>query len=237
MQDILGQEIKVGSLVIPTNASTFYTRPLVVTRIGSSEKIQLDGCSYGQAAYMVEVSESFKKMKGQEAFDALIEQHREAFNYDAVTVKPKAMQYAIVLMNEIVDWEKKIFKQRFFLVGSNARTLSERNAERKKKVDSFFSPEEVGRSSCYSLSVPGNITYYGNEWGRTAEFHFRYSYDSEEFSTKRIKLMNLEKYIDSMEIPDVAEVEEGCKLLYNQMVKDCHNDAKIKQFKFSAREY
>jgi hypothetical protein len=94
--DILGQEIKVGDVVVATNQSTIYNQVHVVTRLGSADKIQVNGSSYAKAVYLMVINEQYKIAKGEEKFDALRMQHEEYMNEERVVKKPHTPRFLVL---------------------------------------------------------------------------------------------------------------------------------------------
>ena len=91
MKDCFGQEIKVGSFVIPTNRSSIYfydpNNIPVVTRIGSTEKVQVNGGAYYNADYLLVVDTIYKQVFGENQYINRIKEVESEFNTQKVMRK------------------------------------------------------------------------------------------------------------------------------------------------------
>ena len=84
MLDLLGQTINVGDFVVGGTSSSFtnYGKPHVVTRIGSTEDVQLNGAAYAKAKLLVVVTEQYKYFKGDDACYALRTEYVDTMNHE-----------------------------------------------------------------------------------------------------------------------------------------------------------
>ena len=109
MLDMLGQEIKVGDLVLggsKSSITSYSGTPHVCTRIGSKEKIQVNGSSYGNADYMVVCTQQMVHFKGQEYVDNLKAEYAERINVEPVKEKDKPVRYLVIRMQNSYSKQK-----------------------------------------------------------------------------------------------------------------------------------
>lgn len=85
--DILGREIKVRDIVVATNNSSVYPQIHVVTRLGSENRVQLNGSSYAMAEYLMVCTEQYVIQKGQKEADTFVNKCAEFFDDEQVVKK------------------------------------------------------------------------------------------------------------------------------------------------------
>jgi len=99
--DYFKREIQVGDLVVPLNSSTFWShggKPLVCTRIGSDDKVQINGSSYGNAGYFLVVNEQCAHA-GMDC-EAIRDMMREHFNFTPVEDKKPSRRFLLVAISD-----------------------------------------------------------------------------------------------------------------------------------------
>jgi hypothetical protein len=199
-KDYFGREIKVGDVVIFTNNSSLYIwrgeKAAVVTRLGSDDKIQINGSSYGKADYTLVVTEQFKHQFGEEAYNALVEDQREHLNEKPVEKKLPSPKY---WLRKEQDYSK-LLPVRLFVLKIQANNGPETYAQTKAFFDSI--PDfDCKDYSGYRMSRGLNKR---NEWS--------YADVSQLMTAKRMKELGFEDLLDkSQEI--TSDMPEFTKLL------------------------
>jgi hypothetical protein len=196
-KDYFGREIKVGDVVIFTNNSSLYIwrgeKAAVVTRLGSDDKIQINGYSYGKADYTLVVSEQFKHQFGEEAYNALIEAQREHLNEKPVEKKAPSPKY---WLRKEQDYGKTTYVRLFVL-----KIQASNGPEICNQVNSFFDSIPNFKRNTYRSSKGLNKR---NQWS--------YSGVEQLMTAKRMKELGFENLLDkSQEI--TSDMPEFTKLL------------------------
>lgn len=200
--DCLGQTISTGDVVLPTNGSTFYTKPLVVTRLGSTDRIQLDGNSYGEAKLMIKVNEQYIYAKGQQAFDKLVADQKHNIQDTPVPKAKVTPKYVIIGQSDYGtgDYLNRVKDTNvvFSVVCIEDGTVgSLYDAVRPVR-------DAVHKNQCYSYKPSVDSKY--DILVKSAKFH--YSYDaSSMIGIKKIRELNLERYVGGTIPPSTAEYQ------------------------------
>ena len=163
MRDVIGQNLQVGDVVIPSSGSTGYMKPAVVTRLGSeeSQKVQLDGCSYYQCSYLVKINEQIKLSKGVAYFNALVEEQRHNFNTEAVAKKEPSARYCVLLANNRANGTDK-----FYCI-----KLTGKKSEYSKQMCTFTDSLGINRwdAKCLIVTREDELKFV-DYWGRGVAF-------------------------------------------------------------------
>lgn len=102
MLDLLGQTINVGDLVVGGTQSSFsnYGIPHVVTRIGSTEDVQLNGSSYAKAKLLVVCTQQYAWHAGDEKVKELRTEYAEQINYEPVKTPKASVRYFVIKLED-----------------------------------------------------------------------------------------------------------------------------------------
>lgn len=164
--DILGQEIKVGDVVVATNQSTIYNQVHVVTRLGSADKIQVNGSSYAKAVYLMVINEQYKIAKGEEAFDTLRMQYEDQMNEERVVKKPNSPRFIVLQYGSYMNGSRDP-NPVFYVVGTCTT-----NQETFKKVIELTKDCNKGeyfrKNSLYPKSMCFSYQDVGRNFSRKA---------------------------------------------------------------------
>ena len=129
--DILGREVKVGDIVVCTNNSSAWQQIYVVTRLGSSDRIQVNGLSYLMADYTMVCTEQYIIAKGEAEAKALIEANKQFFKEEQVQKKLPSPKFLVYRFKHYKD--PKV-KPRYFVV-----SIQGASQENYKQIKEFFS--------------------------------------------------------------------------------------------------
>ena len=197
----LGQTIQTGDVVLPTNGSTFYTTPLVVTRLGSTDRIQLDGSSYGEAKLMIKVNEQYIYAKGQQAFDNLIAAQQNKIDTTPVPKAKVTPKYVIIGQS---DYGTGDYHNRVMDTNVVFSVVCIEDGTAGSLYDSVQPVRDaVHKNQCYSYQQS-----FANRFGDNIPHKFHYSYDaSSMIGIKKIRELNLEQYIGGTIPPGTAEYQ------------------------------
>lgn len=202
--DCLGQTISTSNVVLPTNGSTFYTTPLVVTRLGSTDRIQLDGSSYGEAKLMIKVNEQYIYAKGQQAFDELVAAQKHKIDTTPVPKAKVTPKYVIIGQSDYASArgsgnphnEVKDTNVVFSVVCIKDGTVGSMYDSVRPVCD------DVHKNQCYSYKPSADSKYDI----LVKPHRFNYSYDTNSMiGIKKIRELNLEQYIGGTIPPYSAE--------------------------------
>lgn len=205
--DCLGQTIQTGDVVLPTNGSTFYTTPLVVTRLGSTDRIQLDGSSYGKAKLMIKVNEQYIYAKGQQAFDELVAAQKHKIDTATPVLKAKVTpKYVIIGQSDYASARS---------TGNPHNEVKDTNVVfsvvciKDSTVGSMYDSvrlvrDAVHKDQCYSCKPSADSKYDI----LVKPHRFNYSYGATNMiGIKKIRELNLEQYIGGTIPPGTAEYQ------------------------------
>lgn len=196
-KDYFGREIKVGDVVVFTNNSSLYIwrgeKAAVVTRLGSDDKIQINGSSYGKADYTLVVTEQFKHQFGEEAYNALVEDQREHLNEKPVEKKLPSPKY---WLRKEQDYGKNAPVRLFVL-----------------KIQASNGPETYAQTNSFFDSIPDfKRNSYRSSKGLNKRNEWSYADVSQLMTAKRMKELGFEDLLDkSQEI--TSDMPEFTKLL------------------------
>ena len=161
--DILGREVKVGDIVVSTNNSSAWQQIHVVTRLGSTDRVQVNGSGYVMAEYMMICTEQYVIAKGQEAADKLIAEYKEYFEEKPVEKKLPSPKFHVLRFRHYTD---KTVKPRYFVV-----KLQGNIEQCVKQYEGFFSQIDLSEFGQYfskdCLNKRENWTYAGFEHIKT----------------------------------------------------------------------
>ena len=180
--DILGREVKVGDIVVSTNNSSSWKQIHVVTRLGSKDRVQVNGCSYVMAEYMMVCTEQYIIAKGEAEANKLIDQYREDFKEEQVKKKLPSPKFWILKFSKYND---RNMKPRCFVV-----KLQGNGDECNKQYKEFISK--------FDLSELGGL--YANRESLNAKNLWVYASMNDAKTMKELKVLGLEEFIDQ-EIP------------------------------------
>lgn len=158
--DYFKREIKVGDLLVPLNSSSFWSyggKPMVCTRIGSNDKVQVNGSSYGNAEYFLVVNEQAAHA-GMDC-EALRDVHREVFNYNPVEDKKPSPRFVLMRIWEYSTYSNgKVVSQdnepEFFVISYQGDNKEMYN--RVKEVTSITSKQEYCNRYSYTENSSGS---------------------------------------------------------------------------------
>ena len=184
--DILGREVKVGDIVVSTNNSSSYKQIHVVTRLGSADRIQVNGNSYLKAEYTMICTEQYSIAKGQEACESLINENKEFFVEQQVEKKPPSPKFYVLCMNRYKTPGVVNTKPRYFVVA-----LRGNGHEMVVQYQDFFKDIDLSAFGQYFSTESLNKN---NKWYRSSMGHLK--------TMKELKAIGLENVINS-------EITEG----------------------------
>jgi hypothetical protein len=138
MKDCLDQDLNVGDVVVQANCS-YIPKPQVITRLGATTKVQLNGNSYVESSWLVKINEQYVVAKSLNEYNNLVSNQNHNFNYTPVQDKPAPTKYLVLQVGEYATYvanQKVISPKRYFVCSITGKTVGDYNEDyRTKRVE------------------------------------------------------------------------------------------------------
>lgn len=199
MKDILGQDVAVGDIVVATNKSGAWHQFNIVTRLGSKDRVQVNGSGYIMAEYLLKINEQYVLAKGQEEADHIVSLYKDQFVHEQVKQKPAATRYYVFAVRKQKVYDRSTCKSdrdnsdvEFYCVSSNKETTNLRFIEAMQKACA------ISGKNLRDYSHEVNTLYTKKDYmNETKLIKFSSYVENRDFSFKSICEFGLQQWIDS----------------------------------------
>lgn len=194
MKDILGQEVAVGDVVVATNKSGAWKQFNVVTRLGSKDRVQVNGGGYIMAEYLLKINEQYVLAKSQSDFDSLVAEYKDQFVHEQVKQKPASTRYHVFAVRKLRAYHvtRDNSDLEFYCVSSNKETTQLRYIEALEKARS------ISGKNLRDYSHEVNTLYKKKDYMTGIDkIKFSSYFENFDLSFKSIRELDLEQWIDS----------------------------------------
>lgn len=184
--DCLGQILKTGDVVMPTNDSTFHSKPQVITRMGTTDRVQLNAGSYAQAGLLIKINEQLA-VCNPVLLKQLTEQYKPLIQDKPVEKKKATPKYIVVGMSNYSTGTHPNRTKDTNVLFAVVEVIADTNQERMKQYRLFIDTlAKKDQRHCLRPEYERFDKVYGSSFTR----------DIELIGIKKIRELGLEQYIN-----------------------------------------